>query len=174
VTGKRLEKKHKQWEERSAPMDTAQLAAAATVVLSPFVPFLVNTGKAAGKKLAETIAQKGGEATWKTAQSLWTKITDHLGDDQEVKGAAIMVAHKPEDENRQTMLAEVLGARLQENPALAEELLNLLGGQKAVQQVLADHGSWVENVTQRMQGSGIQTIKASNDSVITGVRQIKD
>jgi hypothetical protein len=155
-------------------MDIEQIAAAVVTVLSPFAPFLVDTGKAAGKKLAETMAQKGGEATWKTAQSLWAKITAHFGDDAVVKSATTMVADNPHDETRQTMLAEVLGARLQENPALAEELLNLLGGQEAVQQVLADRGSWVEDVTQRMKGSGTQTVKASDDSVIKGVHQIKD
>ena len=154
-------------------MDVGQIAAAVVIALSPFTPYLIDTGKAAGKKLAETIAQKGGEATWKTAQSLWAKITAHFGNDPVVKSAATMVADKPEDETRQTMLAEVLGARLKENPALAEELLNLLGGQRAVQQVLADHSSWVEDVTQRMKGSGTQTVKASQDSVIKGVRQIK-
>jgi hypothetical protein len=155
-------------------MDTAQIAAAIVMTLSPFAPFLVDTGKTAGKKLAETIAQKGGEATWKTAQTLWTKIIAHFGNDPVVKSAATMVADKPEDETRQTMLAEVLGARLKENPALAEELLNLLGGQTAVQQVLADRSSWVEDVTQRMKGGGTQTVKASDDSIITGVHQIKD
>jgi hypothetical protein len=155
-------------------MDIGQIAAAVVTVLSPFVPFLVDTGQAAAKKLAETVAQKGGEATWKRAQTLWTKITTHFGDDPVVKSAATMVADQPEDKTRQTMLAEVLGARLQQNPALAEELLNLLGGQEAVQQVLANRSSWVEDVAQRMQGRGTQTVKASDDSVIKGVRQIKD
>jgi hypothetical protein len=155
-------------------MDIGQIAAAVVTVLSPFTPFLLDTGKTAGKKLAEAIAQKGSEATWKTAQTLWAKLTAHFGDDAVVKSAATMVADQPEDETRQTMLAGVLGARLQENPALAEELLDLLGGQEAVQQVLADRSSWVEDVTQRMKGSGTQTVKASHDSVIKGVRQIKD
>jgi hypothetical protein len=84
------------------------------------------------------------------------------------------LARKPEDEARQMMLAEVLGARLQEDPTLAEELFVLLGGQEAVQQVLADHSSWVEDVTQRMKGRGKQIVQASDDSVIKGVRQIKE
>jgi hypothetical protein len=155
-------------------MDIGQIAAAVVTALAPFAPFLLDTGKTAGKKLAETIAQKGGEATWKTAQTLWTKIMAHFEDDPVVKSAATMVADGPEDETRQTMLAEVLGVRLKENPALAEELLNLLGGQTAVQQVLADRSSWVEDVTQRMKGGGTQTVKASHDSVISGVRQVKE
>jgi glycine/D-amino acid oxidase-like deaminating enzyme len=143
-------------------IDIGQTAAAVVTTLAPFTPFLI-----------EVIAQKGGEAAWKKAQALWDKLKARFEDDPEVKSAATMVAAKPEDEARQTMLAEVLGARLQENPALAQELFDLLGGREAVQQVLADRGSWVEDVTQRMKGGGKQIVQASDDSVIKGVRQIK-
>ena len=148
------------------------MTAAIVARLAPFTPFLIEVGKAGGKKLAEVIAAKGDEVTWEKAQALWGKLKAHLGDDPEVTSAATMVAAKPEDEARQTMLAEVLGARLQENPALAQELFDLLGGQEAVQQVLADRSSWVEDVTQQMKGGGKQIVQASDDSVIKGVRQI--
>ena len=153
--------------------DIGQTAAAVVTTLAPFTPFLIEVGKASGKKLAEVVAEKGGEAAWKKAQALWDKLQTRFQDDAEVQGAATMVAAKPEDEARQTMLAEVLGARLQENPALAQELFDLLGGREAVQQVLAERGSWVEDVTQRMKGGGRQIVQASDDSVIEGVRQIK-
>ena len=126
-----------------------------------------------GKKLAEVMAEKGGEAAWKKAQALWDKLQTRFHDDAEVQVMATGVAVKPEDEARQTLLAGVLGARLQGNPALAQELFDLLGGQEAVQQVLAEQGSWVEDVTQRMKGGGKQIVQASDDSVIKGVRQIK-
>ena len=154
-------------------IDIGQTAAAVAATLAPFTPFLIEVGKAGGKKLAEVVAEKGGEAAWKKAQALWDKLQTRFRDDAEVQGAATMVAAKPEDEARQTMLAEVLGARLQENPALAQELFDLLGGGEAVQQVLAERGSWVEDVTQRMEGGGKQIVQASDDSVIKGVRQIK-
>ena len=153
--------------------DIGQTAAAVVTTLAPFTPFLIEVGKAGGKKLAEVMAEKGGEAAWKKAQALWDKLQARFQDDAEVQGAATVVAVKPEDEARQTLLAEVLGARLQENPALAQELFDLLGGQEAVQQVLAERGSWVEDVTQRMKGGGKQIVQASDDSVIKGVRQIK-
>ena len=153
--------------------DIGQTAAAVVTTLAPFTPFLIEVGKAGGKKLAEVMAEKGGEAAWKKAQALWDKLQARFHDDAEVQGAATVVAVKPEDEARQTMLAEVLGARLQENPALAQELFDLLGGQEAVQQVLAERGSWVEDVTQRMKGGGKQIVQASDDSVIKGVQQIK-
>ena len=154
-------------------IDIGQTAAAVAATLAPFTPFLIEVGKAGGKKLAEVVAEKGGEAAWKKAQALWDKLQTRFQDDAEVQSMATVVAVKPEDEARQTMLAEVLGARLQENPALAQELFDLLGGQEAVQQVLAERGSWVEDVTQRMKGGGKQIVQASDDSVIKGVRQIK-
>ncbi len=64
------------------------------------------------------------------------------------------------------MLAEVLGARLKEDPALAKELFDLLGGQEAVQQVVAERGSWIEDVKQAIEGAGSQAIRATDDSVI--------
>ena len=153
--------------------DIGQTAAAVVTTLAPFTPFLIEVGKAGGKKLAEVMAEKGGEAAWKKAQALWDKLQARFQDDDEVQVMATVLAVKPEDETRQTLLAEVLGARLQENPALAQELFDLLGGQEAVQQVLAERGSWVEDVTQRMKGGGKQIVQASDDSVIKGVRQIK-
>jgi hypothetical protein len=130
--------------------------------------------KASGKKLAEVITEKSSEAAWKKAQALWDKLKVHFGDDPEVQSATAMVAAKPEDETRQTMLAEVLADRLQSYPVLTDELLALVGGQESLQQVLADRSSWVENVTQRIAGSGKQVVKANDNSIITGVRQIKE
>src|SRR5260370_39325248 len=134
--------------------------------------FLVDAGKGAGVKLAEVIGERGGEATWNKAQALWSKLKSRFGNDPELTSAATMVATKPEDEARQTMLAEVLGARLKENPDFAEEIFELLGGQQAVQQVLAERGSWVEDVTQQIAGSsGNQSVIARDNSSIKGVKQ---
>ncbi len=152
-------------------MDFNQIAMATVAMLAPFAPYLVEVGKAGGKELVEVMAKHGGEATWSKAKSLWEKLKSRFKDDQELQSAVKLVALKPEDEARQTMLAEVLIARLQQNTALANELFDLLGGQKAVQQVLADRSSWVENVTQQMKRSGTQTVQSSDDSVIKGVKQ---
>lgn len=154
-------------------LDLAALAAAATTILAPYTPFLLQAGKAGSKKLAEVIAAKGGEAAWQQAQSLWNKLTSRLGDDLEVTSAATMVAVQPEDETRQTLLAQVLAARLQAEPELAEEIAALLGGGERVQQVLAERQSWVEQVTQQLEGNGRQTVQASDRSVIKGVQQTR-
>lgn len=155
-------------------MDTAQIAAAIVTAVASFTPFLVDMGKAAGKKFAETIAAKGGEATWKKAQELWGKVQARFGDDPEINGATMMLVAKPENEKYQTQLAELLATHLKDDHDLAREFLALLGGQDALQQILADRSSWVEDVIQRMKGGGTQTAHASDDSVIKGVQQIKE
>jgi hypothetical protein len=151
--------------------DVVQIAAAAAATLAPFLPFLAELGKAGGRKLAEVIAEKGGEAAWNRARGLWEKIRSRCEDDLELESASAMVATKPEDETRQTMLAEVLAARLQEDPELTHEFLAILGGQEAIQEVLADRSSWVENVTQHIEGSGKQVVRACDDSFVKDVRQ---
>lgn len=153
-------------------VDVSQIAATTVTALAPFTPFLLEIGKAGSLKFTEVIAEKGGEAAWNKAQGLWRKLTAHFGDDPEVTGALTLVAVKPEDESRQTMLAEVLGTRLKAYPEVAEEFFNLLGGQQAVQQVLAERGSWVEEVTQQIAGSsGTQTVAAHENSAIKAVKQ---
>lgn len=154
-------------------MDFQLIATAVSTFLAPFTPYLIEAGKDMGNKLAELISEKGGEVAWKKAQELWGKIETTLGSDAEVKGAAMMVSAKPENEDKQKMFAEILAARLQENPALAEELTNLIGGQQAIQQVIANRKSTIKDVSQQMSGSGEQTIKADNNSRIQGVKQIK-
>lgn len=154
-------------------MDFQLIATAVSTFLAPFTPYLIEAGKDVGNKLAELISEKGGEVVWKKAQGLWGEIETTLGSDAEVKGAALMVSAKPESEDKQKMFAEILAARLQENPALAEELTNLIGGQQAIQQVIANRKSTIKDVSQQMSGSGEQTIKADNNSRIQGVKQIK-
>ena len=153
--------------------DVTQIAAALVATLAPFMPFLIEVGRASGQKLAEVIAENGGEAIWKKSQELWKKLKALFGDEPEVVSAATMVAIKPDNEARQTMLAEILATRLADNPKLALEIFDLLGGQEAVQQVVAERSSWVDSVLQRMEGLGTQSIQARDGSVIRGVRQIK-
>ena len=152
---------------------TQQLVAATVATLAPYIPFLIDLTKAGSQKFAEVIAEKGGEAAWHRAQALWSKLKSYFEGDAEVISAATLVAAKPEDVARQKMLAEVLSVRLKQNPELAQELLNLLGGQEALQKVLADRSSWVEDITQDLEGSGKQIVQASEDSVVKGVKQTK-
>ena len=154
-------------------VDVGMVAAATVTTIAPFTPFLIEIGKASAKKLTEVVAEKGGEAAWQKAQALWQKAKANLGKDTIFQSAATMVADNPDDEARQKMLAQVLAERLNKEEAFAEELWGLLGGRDSIQQVLADGGSWVEDIVQESSGSGQQTVRASNNSVIKGVRQIK-
>lgn len=151
----------------------AAIATTVVTLVAPFTPYLLEVGKAVGQKWAETVAEKGGEETWNKAKAIWEKIQSRFGTDASVKGAALMVSADPENESYQTMLAKVLGEHLKEDPQFAQELLQLAGGQQSVQEVLADHSSWVEKVAQQMGGSGTQNVKASDHSVIKGVKQSK-
>ena len=154
-------------------MDIQMLADAVSMFLAPFTPYLINASKNLGYKVADLITEKSAELAWKKAQELWERIDTALGGDVEVKGAAMMVSAKPANEDKQKMFAEILAARLQENPSLAEELVQLLGGQKAIQQIVANRKSTIKDVAQQMTGAGEQTIKADNNSRIQGAKQIK-
>jgi len=153
--------------------DIGQIAAAAVSMLAPFTPFLIDTGKAGGQKLAEVIAEKGGEAAWNKAKALWDICQANFDDDMEVKGSTMMLAARPNDESRQTTLAEILGTRLHERPEIAEKIFEMIGREQAVQQVLANRGSWVEQVVQSIKGTvgGSQLIRATDNSTIKNVQQ---
>lgn len=155
-------------------MDIGYVAASLVTFIAPFMPALLEAGKAAGQKWAESLATKGGEATWNKAQALWEKIHARFGEDPKVRGAALLVSADPEDNTAQTLLATTLGKHLQVDPQFAQELVHLMGGEQAIQEVLAKRGSWVEEVAQEMKGIGRQTIQASENSVIKNVRQIKN
>lgn len=153
------------------PIDLGNVAAATVSLLAPFTPFLLETGQAVGKKLGEVIVEKGGEKAWQKAQAMWDKLKNRFVEDPEVNSAATLVAAKPDDETRQAMLVEVLTARLNESPTLAQDLLDLLGGQDKLQEILADRGSRIEDVNQQMKDKGKQTVKASDESTIKNIRQ---
>jgi hypothetical protein len=148
-----------------------ETAGAIATFLAPFMPYLKEAGKIAGKKLVEVIAEKGGDAAWQKAKGVWAKITGRLGDDPELASAAGLLAAKPDNATYQTIFATALASSLEKNPEFSKELLELMGGEKAIQEILAERGSWIEDVKQEMEGSGRQTIKATDDSVIKGATQ---
>jgi hypothetical protein len=154
--------------------EIAQISTAIVTLIAPFTPYLLEVGKATGQKWVETVAEKGGEAAWSRAKMIWEKIHSHVGDDPKVKGAALMVSADPEDSATQTLLVNALATHLNTDPQLMQELLHLLVGSRAVQEALADRQSGVEDVTQEIKGTGTQRVKASEGSIIKGVRQSKE
>jgi hypothetical protein len=145
----------------------------AGAVVTFLMPYLTEVGKIAGKKLVEMGVQEGGEAGWKKAQDIWGKIRGRA-DSPELKSAADLLAAKPENQTYQTILASALASYLEANPNFYKELVDLMGGEESVQEVLAERGGWIEDVKQEMAGNGRQTIKASGKSVIKRAAQTKN
>src|SRR5262245_33846948 len=96
--------------------EVSAIAAAVVQFLAPFTPFLLDVGKSAGTKLAETLGEKGGEAAWNKASTLWQKISDHFGEDSKVQTAAAAVAMDPDDADFLKKLAKTLADRLETAP----------------------------------------------------------
>jgi len=92
-------------------------------------------------------------------------------DAAKIQRAAQVVAVDPQDQNYQTTLATHIGTSLQSHTPLAQELLDILGEEGGLQEILADKDSWVENVRQEVQGKGDQRVRANQGSVIKGVKQ---
>jgi hypothetical protein len=153
-------------------LEFAAIAASAVKIISPFMPFLLDAATSASQKLGEAIGQHGGEAAWNKAKTVWEKLTGHYGKDPEVKSLATLVSTNPADESYQALLAKALGKRLEQSPDFAQEILNALGGQRGIQEVLADKSAFVKDVKQRMATpGGRQTIRGGENSTIINVDQ---
>lgn len=152
-------------------VNPAEVSSAIVAILTPFMPYLVNAAQFSASAIGEMVVQNGGEAAWQRAQILWGKIVNHHKDDAVINGAATMLAAQPENERFQSSLAHELAMRLQDEQALLNEIIAVIGGQESVQKILANN-SLVEDITQKAQGKGgTQIVKAENDSVIKGVEQ---
>jgi translation initiation factor 1 (eIF-1/SUI1) len=145
-------------------MDTTELAVAVVSLLAPFTPFLVE----GGKKFAGHL----GDAAWNKAQQLWNKLMEHFKQNNKLKGKLLTVSAEPENQAELKSLSKALAEEMAKNPKIAEELFELLGGsEQAIQEIVAEKGSWVKDVKQEIQGGGKQKIKASDHSKVSGVVQ---
>jgi hypothetical protein len=155
-------------QKEEQTMDIGLISAAVATILTPFLPILTNMVKAG----TETIAQKGGEAAFNKAQTLWDKVKPHFAKDEDVYDAAKMLARHLEDKSRQTTFETVLATSLENNPKLAEELLKLIGGPKAVQKVLIEARSRGTGIHQEMVGAnGEQNVHVTGNSEGTDLTQ---
>lgn len=160
-------------------MDINQVAQTSTAIvatLTPFLPFLIETGKESIKKLSEVIAEKGGEVVFDKAKSLFSKVTSWFTSAPKLEIAAKSLASDPDDEDFQHKLAKELGLYLQTHPDSLQEILTFFGAGESIQHVIADKGSFVENIKQSITGQGqvSQIVSASDNSTIKGVTQIKN
>lgn len=153
-------------------MDIPTLAAAVTNHLGPFLPYLLAAGKTAGKKLEEVVIDQVSEGLWNQARQLWVRLTARLGDDAEVSDAAGLLATAPGSTLRAQVLTEVLTQRLQGEPQLAAELVELLGGSERAQRVAAGTDAELSRISQEMTGAGTQEVSGGERARISDVSQV--
>lgn len=154
--------------------DLAEVAKGTVIFLTPFMPYLTPIGKGIQKKLEDVIAEKGGNIVWDQAQKLWNRIKLHFKDDPVVTSAATMLSDAPELSARQQMFEQVLAERLKADPALAQELLSILGGPTRLQEVIGGHKSQITEIYQEMSGPGEQRVEGGDETVIKGVDQVQN
>ncbi len=102
---------------------------------------------------------------------MWTKITSRFKDDKELNTVAQNVASNPDSEFMQQMLTQILAKRLEEAPDFSKELLAMLGGEKRLQEIIVGNESTIKNVRQAMAGSGTQTIKGGDKTIVDNATQ---
>jgi hypothetical protein len=152
-------------------MGVAEIATGVVALVAPYLPQLTSlVGDVAGKRAA-SVVEKTGDAAWEKAKAIWCKITARIGDDRRVSAASVMVAEEPDREDLHVLLAEKLAQRLGSDPVLLEELRQLMGGDRGVQEVVGGNRAVIEQVSQRMGGRGTQTVRGGNDARISGVVQ---
>jgi hypothetical protein len=149
-------------------MDPVNLAAAAVTALAPFLPTLVDIAKEGGKKISAAVGEKVGALTSEKAQELWNKIVGKEKDPA-IENVAKTVAQLPENEDLQKALTGLVATKLAQNPDLAQEVMQLLGGQDNVQQIIALRKSWIEDVVQK--GAGKKEIRAEDEATIKKAQQ---
>ena len=93
-------------------------------------PIMMAAATAAGlfaKKLVEEAGGQAGKGLSATAGRLVAWIRRRGVEDPETGAAVTMVQVKPTDPTRVDLLGQVLAARIQADPALAQELAELVG-----------------------------------------------
>jgi hypothetical protein len=153
--------------------DVTELTKAVVSVLIPFLPFMIEGAHSATKKVAEVIAQKGGEAAWSRAQAVWARIKALLPTAPSLARAAENVATDPAEPGYRDALLRAMQMHIETHPKLALELAGLLGNEHGIQEIIVN-SSRIEDVTQELSGSGKQSVKAARGAVVRGVRQKKD
>ncbi len=107
--------------------DIRQVTIATVAIFAPFAPFLLDADKTCGKKFLEVVAEKEVAQIWDKVQAVWNALEAGFKNDIEAQIAVKMITCEPDDETRQTELADVLKSRLRTNPKLAQRLSALLG-----------------------------------------------
>jgi len=109
-------------------MDWGQVAATATALLTPLLPYLVK----AGEKAAEEAGKKFGAAAWEKAEALYKAIREKFAGDAYAEETLKRAAEKPDSEGRRAALAEVLTEKAKSDSRFGQQLARLT--QVAVQE----------------------------------------
>jgi hypothetical protein len=151
-------------------MDPAILASGVVTALAPHLPALLNLAKAGVTEFAKTVGESAAKISVDEAQTLWKKVVGKP-EDQKIQSAAKAVTDTPDDDDMRFLLIRRVAARLQNDPALAQEITVLLGGQTRVQEIHASNGSHIKDAVQNMNGSGSQSITADDQSSVSNAHQ---
>jgi thioredoxin-like negative regulator of GroEL len=121
-------------------MIEAALAAQLAGLLAPFLPKLMETTAAAGKKAIDTLAGKAGEAAWNKAVSVWNLLRPEVEKEPEVAKAIQDVAQNAEDPDAKVALAWQL-KKLTLPPETLAELQKMITESKSdIRITTADRG----------------------------------
>ena len=151
-------------------MDFVSIATGVVSLLSPFLPHIISLGSDVGSKIKDAVVDKGVSELGKQAKAIWDKITGYFGDDREFTSAATVTAASPKNADRQKILIEELAKRLQEHPDLAEELVEMMGGPKRVQELTAGYEAIIQDVSFNMGGPGQQSLKTGDKANIARIK----
>lgn len=102
-------------------MDWQQVAATATAVLTPLLPYLVK----AGEKAAEEAGQKIGATALDKAKALYEAIRKKFAGDAYAEETLKRAAEKPDSEGRRAAVAEVLAEKAEADQEFGQQLAQL-------------------------------------------------
>jgi len=140
-------------------VEIAEIAAAAVKFLTPYLPFLKGVSDEVQKTIAKDVVEK--------AKKVWGSIINRLhGKDisrKEFENAATQVIEFAGKQRYETQFVEVLAEILQGDPELVEELRDLLGGDKAVQEIIAGNDAIIDDNHQEMGMAGTQRMEIKGD-----------
>ena len=121
-------------------MIEAALAAQLAGLLAPFLPKLLETTAAAGKKAVDTLAGKASEAAWSKAVSVWNMLRPEVEKEPEVAKAIQDVAQNADDPDAKVALAWQL-KKLTLTPTTLAEIKKIVAESKSdIRITTADRG----------------------------------
>ncbi|MGK7896531.1 MAG: hypothetical protein AB4372_23655 [Xenococcus sp. (in: cyanobacteria)] len=137
-----------------------------TALLAPCMPFFLE--KVGGAAL-ESAASKVGEDAWEKAKAIWAKLQPKVESHAAVKVATEKLAEKPDSPIWKAALAEELESILENDPALAEAIEEILGDK-------ADNTGITNKIQQTVnenQGQVIGQMKNSEAKNIGKIRNVQ-